>query len=74
MIHFVDLTKVAGDKSCPACAFINTVNDRFVEAGDGAHVFMSPEEITELERGLAMRLIQLVPQGFWSASALAAAK
>ena len=71
MIRFVDMTEAywGGDeepvRSHPCCAFINTVNDRFIDV-DGSHMFDGDADIGLLAPPLAARLRMLVPEGFWS--------
>jgi hypothetical protein len=71
MLRFVDLTESywGGDGQNmldnPCCAFINTVNDRFVEVA-GTHRFGGPEDFAFVDGDMAIRLSALVPAGFWS--------
>lgn len=62
MIRFVDLTEALG--AGPACALLDTVDDRFEQRSDGSHVLENLDDVREAagERGVA-----LVPAGFFDA-------
>lgn len=73
MIRFVDLCDFywSGPDDDPAdqlprlCAFVNTVNCRFIEH-DGEHVFCHMEDINEADP--SGRLASLVPEDFFDLS------
>lgn len=69
MIRFVDLTEYywtsPDDHAPPCCAFLNTVDDRFLENGTGSHTFDTPEDLDELDEFYRDRCKALVPVGFW---------
>lgn len=67
MIRFVDLSMAYWsdpDEPSPACAFVNTVVDRFIELEDGAQVAFDDDDIPGGDLG--ERLRALVPEGFWN--------
>lgn len=67
MIRFVDLTEAYWTHPAeghPICAFLSTVNDRFIEDVCGEHTFDRLEDIAEHELG--ERLVGLVPDGFFT--------
>lgn len=62
MYVFVDLTTACANPiSIPRCAILDTVDDRFVEAPDGGHVFTSEEAM----RSLGDAALRLVPAEFF---------
>lgn len=66
MIRFVDLTEAYWtdpSEGTPVCAFLSTTTDRFLENGDGFHIFDSLKEVEEHPD--ADRLIGLLPLGFF---------
>lgn len=67
MIRFVDLTEAYWtDGGPPCCAFLNTIDDRFLESPSGGHTFDSPEDVNDLPSAFRDRCASLVPEGFWA--------
>lgn len=66
VIRFVDLTSFYwsdDDNQSPVCAFLDTINNRFIETWSNGHTFTTLQEIKEHSR--KERLMQLVPVGFF---------
>jgi hypothetical protein len=61
MIRFVDLTDPG--VGAPICAFLGTVDNKFMETPKGNHTFSTMKEIEETPFG--DRLLGLVPEGFF---------
>jgi hypothetical protein len=59
VIRIVDLTEQLNYR---ACAFFDTITDRFLENAMGSHDFKE-EDVAEHARSARLRM--LVPQGFW---------
>jgi hypothetical protein len=71
MIRFVDLSKVywtdPEENGGPACAFLDTITDRFVALNTGDHALLFEDEIDFIpDMELRDRCRGLVPEGFWS--------
>jgi hypothetical protein len=66
MLRFIDLTKdywTHPDFSSPMCAFLSTIDDKFLHNEVGEQTFLDEAEITEHEEG--ERMLALVPEGFF---------
>lgn len=71
MIRFVDLSRVywtePEDFGIPCCAFLDTVDDTFIESSHGGCVFDGISDILEAEASTSVisRMISLVPAGYF---------
>lgn len=61
MIRFVDLTD-GRPSSTPACAFLETITETFVQTIDGSHVFTSVGDFPESATGHVC--LTMLPPGF----------
>lgn len=64
MIRFIDLTKEYwSDKGPPCCAFLNTIDDKFILARNHTHVFDYFDDV--YYHNLSKRLLPLLPKDFF---------
>lgn len=68
MIRFIDLTEdyfANGPPFSPVCAFVNTVDDKFITGDTGGQVFSDLDDVKHIPK-YAYRCLMLVPEGFFS--------
>ena len=63
MIRFIDLSESYDPQSepVPRCAFLDTVEDRFLRTAEDTYVFRSLREVEDV----GMQFVHLMPEGFF---------
>jgi hypothetical protein len=67
MLRFIDLTDpywTYPDEAAPICAFLSTVDDKFLRTEEGCHTFDDDFDIDRHEQADRMRA--LMPEGFFT--------